>query len=106
MLVYFPYFFAANPYSILVDGTDEGNEGNWSFTFTDEQPFFTDNVGIDLDKNCLQILPSSSIAHTVCDNETDYSVFCESESNYSQFDILVWRNCALGIKSWKKNLQF
>ena len=66
----------------MVDGTDEGSEGNWHFIFTDEEPYITDNVGIDPFRNCLQIsLEGDIVGNTVCDFETDRTMFCESEGN-------------------------
>ena len=82
MMCSFPVFFVVNPYRIVVAGTDEGSEGNWRFTFTDEQPFITDNVGIDPVRNCLQIsLTGDIVGNTDCDYETDRTTFCESEGN-------------------------
>ena len=66
-----------------MDGTDEGSEGNWRFTSTDEQPFITDSVGRDVHRNCLQIISSNSLGSVPCDFVEDRSMFCESESNYS-----------------------
>ena len=65
---------------LIVDGTDEEEEGIWKFTSTDEEPYlsFPDGV-LTGSKDCLTFLSANKSIQTACDHRSNYAIFCESE---------------------------
>ena len=67
---------------MVVDGTDEANEGDWVFTSTNEQPYLPFNSGENVgntDENCLEFTSINSLLDRPCNFVLNRSVICEYE---------------------------
>ena len=74
---------------VLVDGTDEVEEGNWTCTTTNETPMLTTQLQSDRVRNCLMIGTAFRIWHTMCNDTTaSRRIFCEYEGSSDRFNIL------------------
>ena len=101
-------YFQASTLLMVVDGTDEANEGEWVFTSTNEQPYLPFNSGENVgntDENCLDFTSTSSLLDRPCNLILDSPVICEHECKLVYALISKLLACiGMGVASRKPGL--